>query len=225
MILGNIKKRVGFNLHAAVIANYPFRYIDLINGINIIDTPYDQNFKVYEFGSCGILLFYLNSITDTKLWREAVRTSIKLGIEKFIFIGHGKPIGESFKFDGSIILDHVNLSGDNPLIGENDGSFGVRFPDMLNLYDSELVQRIKRASLKTEACLNKGLLLVPLKVEQRTKLEEEVVDKGNITAISKDIYAGAITAKHAGCKSAGVVFFREDLDINIGDFIRDIFTS
>jgi len=223
MILENIRKRVGFDLNAAVIANYPFSSTDLINGINIVDTPYDKNFKVYGFGSCGILGFYLKSIPDTKLWREAVRTSIKLGIENFLFIGRGKPIKESFKFDGSIILDHVNLSGDNPLIGENDSSFGVRFPDMSNLYDSELVQRIKKALLKTEIRLNKGLLLVPLKVEQRTKLEEEIIEKGNITAISKDVYAGAITAKHAGCKSAGMVFFREDLDIEICDFIREIF--
>ncbi|RKY57093.1 MAG: hypothetical protein DRP89_00030 [Candidatus Neomarinimicrobiota bacterium] len=223
IIFGRIKNQVGFNLNGAVITTYPLNPIDLKDNVNIFDTPYDQNFEVYEFSNCGILLFYLKNIPNTKFWREAVRTSIKLGIENFLFIGSGKPIGESFRFDGSIILDHVNLSGDNPLIGENDSSFGVRFPDMSNLYDSELIRRIRKASLSTGTHLTEGLLLVPLKVEQRTELEEKVIDNGNITAISKDVYAGAISAKHACCKSAGVVFFREDLDIDIFNFIRGIF--
>ncbi|MBL7135047.1 MAG: hypothetical protein ISS81_00460 [Candidatus Marinimicrobia bacterium] len=224
-IFESIKNQVRSIIYGAVITTLRINLTDLKNDVNVINIPDNQNVKVYEFGDRGILLFYLDNITDTEGWRELVRASVKLGVKKLLFIGHGKPVDESSDFVGSIITDHVNLSGENPLIGENCDYFGVRFPDMSNLYDSELIKRIKNASLMTGIQCNKGILLIPLKVEQRTELEEEVIDKGNITAISNDVYAGAITAKHAGSKSAGVVLFRGDLNINIIDFVREILVS
>jgi len=224
-IFESIKNKVRSIIYGAVITTLRINLTDLKNDVSVINIPDNQNVKVYEFGDRGILLFYLDNIPDTKMWRESVRASVKIGVKKFLFIGHGKTVGGPSNFVGSIITDHVNLSGENPLIGKNCDSFGVRFPDMSNLYDSELIQRIKNASLMTGIQLNKGILLIPMKVEQRTKLEEKVIDKGNITAVTNDVYAGAITAKHAGCKSVGVIFFREDLNINIIDFARETLIS
>ncbi|MFH1229962.1 MAG: purine-nucleoside phosphorylase [Planctomycetota bacterium] len=47
-----------------------------------------------------------------------------------------------------LIKDHINLLGDNPLIGPNDESLGPRFPDMYDAYDKKLIKLAKQVAEK-----------------------------------------------------------------------------
>jgi purine-nucleoside phosphorylase len=63
----------------------------------------------------------------------------ELGVKSLILIDEVGHLNPRFKAGGiSLIYDHINLMGDNPLIGENDNTFGARFPDMSDPYKSKL---------------------------------------------------------------------------------------
>jgi purine-nucleoside phosphorylase len=60
---------------------------------------------------------------------------------------------------GSIVVttDHLNLMGDNPLIGENDDALGPRFPDMSEPYSRALIELAEKAALDLKAPLQRAV--------------------------------------------------------------------
>lgn len=47
--------------------------------------------------------------------------------------------------DIMVIRDHINLTGENSLIGPNEDAWGVRFPDMTSVYDENLAAFAREA--------------------------------------------------------------------------------
>jgi len=60
---------------------------------------------------------------------------------------------------GSIVVttDHINLMGDNPLIGENDDALGPRFPDMSEPYSRRLIELAEQAALDLKTPLQRAV--------------------------------------------------------------------
>ena len=56
-----------------------------------------------------------------------------------------------------LIEDHINLLGDNPLIGKNDDRLGPRFPDLCHAYDKELLKLAGRIALEEKIVCHKGV--------------------------------------------------------------------
>ncbi|MCC7157932.1 MAG: purine-nucleoside phosphorylase, partial [Ignavibacteria bacterium] len=62
----------------------------------------------------------------------------EMGVKNLVIIDEVGHLNPRFSVGGvSVIYDHINLMGDNPLIGENDSTIGTRFPDMSDPYDAK----------------------------------------------------------------------------------------
>lgn len=76
-----------------------------------------------------------------------VRVMQELGARVLILSNAAGGLNLGFKAgEIMIIRDHINLTGENPLIGPNDDSWGPRFPDMCRAYDPGLSARACKAA-------------------------------------------------------------------------------
>jgi purine-nucleoside phosphorylase len=63
------------------------------------------------------------------------------------------------KGDIAIISDHINLMGDNPLIGPNDDSIGTRFPDMSEPYSRKLMDLAEKVALENRIKVHRSVFV------------------------------------------------------------------
>lgn len=70
-----------------------------------------------------------------------IRVLQTLGAKTVILSNAAGGLNSAFREgDIMVIRDHINLTGENPLVGHNEESWGVRFPDMTTVYDKKLSQ-------------------------------------------------------------------------------------
>ncbi|KGE17921.1 purine-nucleoside phosphorylase [Paenibacillus wynnii] len=84
----------------------------------------------------------------------------KLGIKTLVITNAGGGMNKAFKAgDLMLITDHLNMTGDNPLIGPNDPELGVRFPDMSRAYDHEYIALAKKLAIEVKGTQGETLEL------------------------------------------------------------------
>lgn len=70
-----------------------------------------------------------------------IRVMQTLGVKLLIVTNAAGGLDPAFSpGDLMVIADHINLTGENPLVGPNEKDWGLRFPDMGRVYDAKLVQ-------------------------------------------------------------------------------------
>ena len=87
-----------------------------------------------------------------------VRVMRALGVRHLILANAAGGMNRAFA-PGTlmVIRDHINLTGENPLIGPNDEHWGPRFPDMTAAYDAGLAQLCRRAADDRGIALQSGV--------------------------------------------------------------------
>ena len=87
-----------------------------------------------------------------------IRVMQLLGVKTLILSNASGGINPAFsRGDIMAITDHINLTGNNPLIGANVEAWGPRFPDMNQVYDPELIALAKEAARDAGFRLQQGV--------------------------------------------------------------------
>jgi purine-nucleoside phosphorylase len=133
-----------------------------------------------------------------------VRVAKALGIKTLIVSNACGGMNPQFKSgDLMVITDHINMMGDNPLIGPNDDSLGPRFPDMIEPYTNSLVELAENAALKLNIKLQKGVYLACTGPNLETRAEYRMMRIMGADVVGMSTVPEVIVAVHCGLKVLG----------------------
>ncbi|HEY8505989.1 MAG TPA: purine-nucleoside phosphorylase, partial [Gemmataceae bacterium] len=103
-----------------------------------------------------------------------------------------------------LIEDHINLMGDNPLIGPNDDRLGPRFPDMSRPYDPELLELARRVALEERIVCHQGVYVAVPGPNLETRAEYRFLRAIGADVVGMSTVPEVIVAVHAGLRVLGV---------------------
>ena len=106
--------------------------------------------------------------------------------------------------DFMMITDHIACFAPNPLIGKNMDELGTRFPDMSNIYDTELQEIIRTSARTNNIDINEGIYCYLTGPSYETPAEIRMLRAMGADAVGMSTVVEAIAAKHAGMKVCGI---------------------
>jgi purine-nucleoside phosphorylase len=106
--------------------------------------------------------------------------------------------------DLMVIADHINLLGDNPLVGENDDRLGVRFPDMSAPYDGELRALAHAVAAEQGTVLREGVYVAVTGPNLETRAEYRMLRAIGADVVGMSTVPEVIVAVQAGMRVLGL---------------------
>lgn len=107
---------------------------------------------------------------------------------------------------GDLVLlsDHINLLGDNPLVGPNDDRLGPRFPDMSAPYDPALRALARAAALDLGIVLREGVYVAVPGPNLETRAEYRMLRAMGADVVGMSTVPEVIVAVHQGMRVMGI---------------------
>ena len=139
--------------------------------------------------------------------REAtllLRAVLSLGVETLIVTNAAGGLNPAFE-PGEVMLiaDHINLSGDNPLLGPNLDGLGPRFPPMTDAYDPRLRAQAREAGGRVGVPLREGVYVMLAGPSYETRAEMRMLRGLGADAVGMSTAHEVIAARHAGVRVLG----------------------
>jgi len=128
-----------------------------------------------------------------------VRVMRSLGAKILLIASAAGGLNESYqKGDLMMIADHINLLGDNPLIGQNDEKTGPRFPDMSAPYDRDLISIAEKIGSEEKIRLHKGVYVSLTGPSLETAAEYRFLRQIRADVVGMSTVPEVIAGVHAG---------------------------
>ena len=135
----------------------------------------------------------------------AVRALGLLGVKTLILTNAAGGVNTGFAQGALMVIDdHINLMGQNPLVGENDDRFGARFPDMTEVYSSQLRAMADRAGSAIGLQLPHGVYAALLGPNYETPAEIRYLRTIGADAVGMSTVPEAIVARQMGIDVLGI---------------------
>ena len=106
--------------------------------------------------------------------------------------------------DLMLIADHINLLGDNPLVGENADALGPRFVDLTAAYDAGLRRLAQATALELGIALRRGVYVAVLGPNLETRAEYRMLRWAGADVVGMSTVPEVIVARHAGMRVLGL---------------------
>ncbi len=106
--------------------------------------------------------------------------------------------------DVMVIDDHINLMGDNPLIGINDERLGPRFPDMCEPYDKALIERALEIARKENFAAHQGVFVAVAGPNLETRAEYRFLRQIGADVVGMSTVPEVLVAVHCGLRVLGL---------------------
>lgn len=130
-----------------------------------------------------------------------MRVLSRLGAGKVILTNAAGGLNRRFRpGDFMVVTDHINLMGDNPLIGVTDESLGPRFVDLRDAYDVHLVDQAVAAAGTLGLKVHRGVLAAVSGPSYETGAEARFLARAGADAVTMSTVPETIVARQAGMK-------------------------
>jgi purine-nucleoside phosphorylase len=125
----------------------------------------------------------------------------RMGIHAVVLTNAAGGINLNYQ-QGALVLirDHINLQGDNPLVGPNDDRFGARFPDMTQAYARPYRELAREEGAKLGMTLHEGVYAALLGPSYETPAEINYLRTIGADLVGMSTVFEVIAARHMGIK-------------------------
>ncbi len=149
-----------------------------------------------------------------------VRVFYKLGVRNLLVSNAAGSLNPLFKKGHVMVIDdHINLLGDNPLIGPNLDELGPRFPDMSEPYAKDLLALAEDVALENQITMYKGVYVVVQGPNLETRAEYRFLRAAGGDVVGMSTVPEDIVAVHMGMR---VLAFSVITDLCLPDALKPV---
>ena len=205
--LGGLVKDINIELEIdySDLPHFPLSTVESHKGKLIFGTIYDKKVVAMQ----GRFHFYEGYTMQQITY--PVRVMKFLGVKTLLVSNACGGMNPVFsRGDVMLMVDHINLLGDNPLIGKNEDELGPRFPDMSEPYDHELLKIAEDAALDNKIKVQKGVYVAVPGPNLETKAEYRFLRATGADVVGMSTIPENIVANHMGMKVLGMSIITDE---------------